>query len=139
MLAKRLGAKKVIALINKPAYSELLSGDTIDIAISPLHIMLGVVLEQVRKGDVVKVYSLRRGSAEAIEAIAHGNSSTSEVVGRMIDDIKLPEGATISAILRNDEVLMAHHDTVIRENDHVILFISKKEHIHDVEKLFESK
>ena len=138
MLAKKLGAKKVIALISKPAYSDLLMGsDIFDITISPLQVMLGVLLEQVRKGDVVKVHSLRRGNAEAIEAIAHGNSSTSDVVGKMIDDIKLPEGATISAIVRDDTVLMAHHDTIIRENDHVILFISQKEHIQDVEKLFE--
>jgi trk system potassium uptake protein TrkA len=140
MLAKKLGAKKVIALISKPAYSDLLmDSDIFDITISPLQVMLGVLLQQVRKGDVVKVHSLRKGNAEAIEAIAHGNSSTSAVVGKMIDDIKLPEGATISAIVRDDTVLMAHHDTIIRENDHVILFISQKEHIADVEKLFELK
>jgi len=138
MLAKRLGAKKVIALVNKPAYSDLLTGDAIDITISPLHVMLGVVLEQIRKGDVVKVHSLRRGTAEAIEAIAHGNISTSAVIGRMIEDINLPEGATISALVRNNQVMMAHHDTIIRENDHVIIFIAQKEHIEDVEKLFDN-
>ena len=137
MLAKRLGARKVMALINKPAYAELLSAGTIDIAISPQQITLGTLLAHVRRGDVVKVHSLRRGAAEAIEAVAHGDKSASRVVGRAIEDIRLPRGATISAIVRNDEVLMAHHDTVIEEDDHVILFMADRRQIDEVERLFE--
>jgi trk system potassium uptake protein TrkA len=137
MLAKRLGARKVMALINKIAYAELVEAGTIDIAISPQQITLGTLLAHVRRGDVVKVHSLRRGAAEAIEAVAHGNARESRVVGRLIDEIRLPRGATISAIVRGDEVLMAHHDTQIKADDHVILFIADRRQIDEVERLFE--
>jgi trk system potassium uptake protein TrkA len=136
MLAKRLGARKVMALINKPAYAELVATGTIDIAISPQQITLGTLLAHVRRGDVVKVHSLRRGAAEAIEAVAHGDARESRVVGRTIDEIRLPHGATISAIVRGDEVLMAHHDTVIEADDHVILFMADRRQIDEVERLF---
>jgi len=137
MLAKRLGARKVMALINKPAYAELVESGTIDIAISPQQITLGSLLAHVRRGDVVKVHSLRRGAAEAIEAVAHGEARESRVVGRLIEEIQLPRGATISAIVRGDDVLMAHHDTRIEADDHVILFIADRRQIDEVERLFE--
>jgi trk system potassium uptake protein TrkA len=137
MLAKRLGARKVMALINKPAYAELVEAGTIDIAISPSQITLGTLLAHVRRGDVVKVHALRRGAAEAIEAVAHGDEDESRVVGRAIGEIQLPRGATISAIVRGDDVLMAHHDTVIEVDDHVILFMAERRQIDEVERLFE--
>ena len=137
MLAKRLGARKVMALINKIAYAELVEAGTIDVAISPQQITLGTLLAHVRRGDVVKVHSLRRGAAEAIEAIAHGDSRESRVVGRLIEEIQLPRGASISAIVRGDQVLMAHHDTQIEADDHVILFIADRRQIDEVERLFE--
>ncbi|MBH97590.1 MAG: Trk system potassium transporter TrkA [Rhodospirillaceae bacterium] len=137
MLAKRLGAHKVMALINKPAYTELVAAGTIDVAISPPQITLGTLLAHVRRGDVVKVHSLRQLAAEAIEAVAHGNSSDSRVIGKSIEDIRLPLGATISAIVRGEDVMMAHHDTVIEPDDHVILFISDRRQIDEVERLFE--
>jgi trk system potassium uptake protein TrkA len=137
MLAKRLGARKVMALINRIAYAELVEAGTIDIAISPQQITLGTLLAHVRRGDVVRVHSLRRGAAEAIEAIAHGEARESRVVGRRIDEIQLPRGATISAIVRGDQVLMAHHDTKIEADDHVILFIADRRQIDEVERLFE--
>jgi trk system potassium uptake protein len=137
MLAKRLGAHKVMALINKPAYAELVEAGTIDIAISPQQITLGSLLAHVRRGDVVKVHSLRRGAAEAIEAVAHGDARQSKVVGRAIADIRLPRGAVISAIVRGDRLMIAHHDTVIEGDDHVILFMADRRQIDEVERLFE--
>ena len=137
MLAKRLGAHKVMALINKPAYAELVAAGTIDIAISPQQITLGSLLAHVRRGDVVKVHSLRHGAAEAIEAVAHGDYRESRVVGRAIEQIHLPRSATISAIVRGDDVLVAHHDTVIEADDHVILFVTDRRQIDEVERLFE--
>jgi trk system potassium uptake protein TrkA len=85
----------------------------------------------------VVVHSLRRGAAEAIEAIAHGDVSSSKVVGRPIDAIKLPKGASIGAIVRDDEVLIAHHDTVIQSDDHVVLFLQDRLRVPEVEKLFQ--
>jgi trk system potassium uptake protein TrkA len=138
MLAKRLGCHKVMALINKPSYAELMESDRIDVAISPQTITIGSLLAHVRRGDVAKVHSLRRGAAEAIEAIAHGDSESSKVVGRLVEQIRLPEGTTIGAIVRGDDVVMAHHDLVIAEGDHVILFLTDRRHVEAVEKLFQA-
>lgn len=137
MLAKRLGAHKVMALINRPSYAELVESGTIDIAISPQQVTIGSLLAHVRRGDVVKVHSLRRGAAEAIEAIAHGEAGKSRVVGKAIEDIDLPKGASIAAIVRADQVIIAHHDTVIEADDHVILFMADRRKIEHIEKLFQ--
>ncbi len=137
MLAKSLGAHKVMSLINRAAYVDVIQGGEIDIAISPQQSTISSLLAHVRRGDVVKVHSLRRGAAEAIEAIAHGDKTTSRVVGRRIDQLKLPPGTTIGAIVRGDEVIICHHDTVIEPEDHVILFLVDKKYISDVERLFQ--
>ncbi len=136
MLAKQLGARKVMALINRAAYVDLVESGSIDIAISPQQATIGSLLTHIRRGDVVRVHSLRRGAAEAMEAVAHGDRSSSRVVGRFIDDIKLPKGVTIGAIVRGEAVLIAHHDTVVESGDHVILFLVNKRLIPEVEKLF---
>lgn len=137
MLAKRLGARKVMALINRTAYADLVHSNIIDIAISPQQATIGSLLAHIRKGDVVVVHSLRRGTAEAIEAIAHGNSSSSKVVGKVINDIDLPSGTTIGAIVRGEEVLMANKRMTIEAEDHVILIVSDKKHVAEVENLFQ--
>lgn len=136
MLAKRLGARKVMALINKPSYAELIESGSIDIAISPQTIIIGSLLAHVRGGDVVRVHSLRRGAAEALEAIVHGDDRSSRVVGKRVEEIKLPDGASIGAIVRGGQVIMAHHDTVVQCDDHVILFLSDRRHVEAVERLF---
>jgi trk system potassium uptake protein TrkA len=137
MLAKRLGARRVICLINRAAYVDLVESGDIDIAISPNVATIGTLLAHVRRGDVVVVHSLRRGAAEAIEAVAHGDRRSSSVVGRAIEDIRLPPGATIGAVVRGDQVIMAHHDTVIEADDHVILFLVDKKRVPEVERLFQ--
>jgi trk system potassium uptake protein TrkA len=136
MLAKRLGVRSVMTLISNPAYVDLIEDGTIDIAISPQQTTVSSLLTHVRRGDIVNVHSLRRGAAEALEVIAHGDLKTSQVVGRRLEQIKLPQGTTFGAIVRNDEVLMAHHDVVIENNDHVILFLTDRRMINEVERLF---
>jgi trk system potassium uptake protein TrkA len=137
MLAKRLGAHRVMALISRPAYADLTQIGSIDVAISPQTVTIGSLLAYVRRGDVVQVHSLRRGSAEAMETIAHGLRG-GKVVGRPIQDIRLPDGVKIVTIVRGERVIMAHHDTVIENGDHVILFLSDKRHVEQVERLFQT-
>ena len=137
MLAKRLGAHKVMALINRASYVDLVEAGSIDIAISPQQVTIGSLLAHVRRGDVVKVHSLRRGAAEAIEAIAHGTEQESRVVGRKIEEVELPKGTAIVALVRNDKVIIAHHDTVIETDDHVILFMTDRRKIDRLEQLFQ--
>ena len=154
LLAKRLGARKVIALINRGSYVNLLQSGQIDIAISPAQQTIGTLLAHVRRGDCAVVHSLRRGAAEALELVAHGDPRSSRVVGRRIEEIDLPKGASIAAIVRhrdgrdeagaerpaagNDyEVLIAHHDTIIEPEDHAIVFVVNKRTVPQVEKLFQ--
>jgi trk system potassium uptake protein len=138
MLAKSLGARKVITLINNPAYVELIEGSEIDIAISPQQALMGSILQHIRRGDVVRVHSLRRGAAEAIEAIAHGDRKSSKVVGRRLDEINLPPGTNIGAIVRAHDVIIAHDDVIVEPDDHLILFLVDKSRIPEVEKLFQA-
>jgi trk system potassium uptake protein TrkA len=135
MLAKRLGAKKVITLITNSAYVDLI-GEEIDIAISPQQITISSLLAHVRRGDISAVHSLRRGAAEAIELTAHGDARSSKVVGQRLDALKLPSSVTVGAILRGDDVLIAHGNVVVEANDHVILFLTDRTQISAVEKLF---
>jgi trk system potassium uptake protein TrkA len=152
LLAKRMGARKAIALINRSSYVDLVEAGQIDIAISPAQATIGTLLAHVRRGDCVAVHSLRRGAAEALELIAHGDAKSSKVVGRRVDKIDLPKGATIAAIVRRiggtgddtqpraiatDQVIIAHHDTVIEADDHVIVFAVTKRIVPRVEKLFQ--
>jgi trk system potassium uptake protein TrkA len=136
MLAKRLGARKVMALVNRPSYVDLIESGSIDVAIAPQIITIGSLLAHVRRGELVRVYSLRRGAAEAIEAIARGAEGSSRVVGRMVGEIELPEGAAIGAIVRGEQVIIAHHDTPVQSDDHVILFLPDRRHIDAIEHLF---
>lgn len=155
LLAKRMGARKVIALINRSSYVNLLQEGRIDIAISPVQATIGTLLAHVRRGDVAVVHSLRRGAAEALELVAHGDARSSQVVGKRVEQIDLPRGATIGAIVRRrpdreggdtsddhrggqqDQVIIAHHDTVIEPDDHVIVFVVNKRMVSQVEKLFQ--
>ena len=152
LLAKKLGAGKTIALVNRKAYGDLMQGSQIDITLSTTTAALGELIRHVRRGDVefrnvsFRYYknspgnSLRRGAAEALEIVAHGDRRSSKVVGRRIGSISLPEGCAIGALIRgNDEnalVLMGDKDTVIEAEDHVIVFVPSKKLIPKIERLF---
>ena len=149
LLAKRMGAKRVLALINRRAYADLVqgTGTQIDIAVSPSQTVIGELLAHVRRGDVAAVYSLRRGASEVLEVIARGDRKSSKVVGRRIEEIPLPGGAQIGAIVRDlqagesatprKQVIIPHHDTVVERDDHVIVFVPRKRLVRQVEKLFQ--
>jgi len=137
MVAKKMGSKKVMALINKDSFSGLMETDSIDIAISAEQITVSSLLSHIRKGDVVKVHSLKRGGAEALEAIAHDHEN-SRVVGKMVGDIDLPEGASITAIVSNEgDIKTVHHSTFVEADDHVVVFIDNRDTITEIETIFE--
>ena len=137
LMAKRLGARRVMTLIGKQAYVDLVQGGDIDIAISPQQATTSSLLTHVRRGDVARVHSLRRGAAEAMETVAHGDRKSSKVVGRPVKEIRLPPGTTIGAIVRGDDVIVSLGAEVVRSDDHVILFLTDKKHIAKVERLFQ--
>ena len=111
----------------------------IDVVISPQTITIGSLLAHVRRGDVVRVHSLRRGVAEAIEVVVHGTADHSRVIGRRIEEIDLPQGASVVAVARGDEVIMAHHDTLIENEDHLIVFLADRRHVEAVERMFQGE
>ena len=137
LLAKRMGARRVVALINRRSYVDLLQSGQIDIAISPAQATIGTLLAHVRRGDVVAVHSLRRGAAEALEAVVHGDRESCKLTDRRVDEIDLPPGTTIGAVVRGGKVVMAHRDTVIRAEDHVIVFVADKKNLPRVERMFQ--
>lgn len=138
MLAKRLGCPRVVALINRPSYAELVEGGTIDIAVSPQQITLGALLAHIREGATALVYSLRRGAAEAIEVVVRGDRRTSRVIGRALEELDLPDSVTIGGIVRGEKLMIAHHDLVIEAGDHVILFVMDKHQSTRVNDLFQA-
>ena len=140
LLAKQLGVRQVMTLIGKPAYIDLVVGREIDIAISPQLATTSMILAHVRRGDVTQVHSLRRGAAEAMEAVVHGGDKNSKLIGKRLDNLPLPPGTTIGAIVRGDEVLIAHDDVVVESEDHVILFLTdkRKRRIAEVGRLFQA-
>lgn len=155
-LAKRMGCRRVVAIVNRRAYAEMIQGGPIDIAISPAQVSIGGLLAHVRRGDVAAVHSLRRGAAEALEIVVHGDAGSSAVVGRRIDQIAWPPGVTIAALVRDFDrrevvrvrddgtvdrraghVVIAHGETVIAAGDHVIVFCLNKKLVRKVEALFQ--
>jgi trk system potassium uptake protein TrkA len=155
-LAKRMGCGRVIALINRGAYADMMQGGPIDIGVSPAHVSIGALLAHVRKGDVAAVHALRRGAAEALEMVAHGDKGNSRVVGRKIGEINWPKGVIVSALVRDFDyvtpievrddgtvdrrmgrVEIAHPDTIIQPGDHVIVFCAQKKLVKKVEQLFQ--
>ncbi|WP_373820272.1 Trk system potassium transporter TrkA [Glaesserella sp.] len=137
LLAKRLGAKKAIVLVQKMAYLHLIQGGTIDIALSPQQATISALSNHVRKGDIVRVASFKQGLMEGIEAIAHGDYESSKVVGRKVSELKLPQGAIVGAIIRGVQVMIAHKSTLIEAGDHVIIFVNDKRQSAEIEKLFQ--
>lgn len=137
MLAKRLGARKAFSVIGKASHVGLISGSSIDVAVSPAQVTIGTLLTQIRRGDVVTVHSLKYGAAEAIEVIAHGDMQTSRIVGRHINALKLPESASVAAVMRDEQILFPDKVEEIKSEDHLILFITRQEDIPVVEQLFQ--
>ncbi len=135
-LAKSLGARKTICLLNQNSYIKLVPGTGIDVTVLPNQETLGSILKHVRRGDVAQVTSLCGGTAEAIEAIAHASDEENSVVGRSVDSIKFPAGIVMGALIRNNEVISIHHDTVFAENDHVVMFAMDKKLVSNIEQTF---
>jgi trk system potassium uptake protein TrkA len=137
-LAKSLGARKTICLLNHKSYTKLLPGTGIDVTVLPNQETLGSILKYIRRGDVEQVTSLCGGTAEAIEAIAHDNhNNEGSVVGRRVDSINFPPGIVMGALIRNQQVIPIHHDTLFAENDHVIMFAMEKKLVSYIEALFQ--
>ena len=135
-LAKDLGAKKSIAIINKLSYRKLVSKE-IDVVISPEDVTIGSILASVRTSDVVKVHSLGFGEAELLEIIIHGDNKTSKVVGKKVSELELPSGCRIGAIYREGKVILLNEDVSIQSNDRLIIYLLHKKDFSKLAKLLQ--
>ena len=137
LLAKKLGAHRVLSLIHQSVYVGVLEDGKIDIVVGLADVTIGSILAHVRRADVARLHSLRRGAAEALEIVIHGDKSTSQCVGRRVDAIAWPAGALLGAVVRGQEVLMAHHDLVLESEDHLIVFVTEIKTVQKIEKLLQ--
>jgi trk system potassium uptake protein TrkA len=137
LLAKKMGAHRVLSLIHQSVYVGVLEDSKIDVVVGLADVTIGSILAHVRRADVARVHSLRRGAAEALEIVIHGDKSTSQCVGHRVDAIAWPSGALLGAVVRGQEVLMAHHDLVLESEDHLILFVTEIKTVQKIEKLLQ--
>ena len=124
-MAKKLGTKKTITIINKEAYFDLVGKNELDIIVSPVQITVSHLLKYIRRGSVSNIHKVKKGMAEAVELTV--DESMKGLKGTVISDLSLTGDISIPCIQRGDEVLMAHGTTEINENDHLIVFYKSKE------------
>jgi trk system potassium uptake protein TrkA len=132
LLAKRMGAKRVMTLVNNAGYGPLMRSLGVDAVVNPRAITVSRILRQVRRGKIRGVHSVRGGMAEVLEAEA---LETSPLVGKPLRDVKLPDGIIIGAVVRQRSVIIPRGDTVIEAKDRVVVFATK-DAVRRVEKLF---
>ncbi len=136
LLAKKMGAKKTMIILNNPSYLGLVPG-FIDIYIAPYRLTVSSVLQDLRESDVAQDVILKVNTgAEAIEGVVHANEFTSPLFGKPIKDIPLPEGSAIAAIIRHGELIMPSSTVELTLNDHLVIFLSDKNKVGEVEVLF---
>jgi trk system potassium uptake protein len=132
VMAKRLGCKTNLALINNPSYHDLTMTLGIDAQVNPRSVTISRVLQHVRRGRIRAVHSIHRGAAEIIEAEA---LETSPLVGSALRDLQLPEGMRIGAVYRAGEVIKPSGDLRIKPKDRVVIF-SLESAVRQVEQMF---
>lgn len=135
LLAKHLGAKKTIVRVARNEYIELMEKVGVDVVLSSRLLSAGEVLRFVRKGGIVSVSLLEGAQAEALEIIVGKNSAVSD---KSLRELDLPKECLICAIVRGEEAYIPNGDTVLLENDRIILFI-KSELAKNTVPLFESR
>jgi len=130
LLAKRLGAKRVVSLVDTTDYIPLASTIGVDVVLSPRLSAVSTILQFIRQGRILSVSTLREDLVEAIEFIA---METSKIVGKPLRKLSMPKGTLVGAIVRNDDVIIPDGNTLILEGDRVILF-ARPDTIPSVEK-----
>ena len=121
-----------MTLINNSSYGPLVSTLGIDVVVSPRDVTVSTILQHVRRGRIRAVHSIREGLAEVIEAEA---LETSPLMGTPLREVNLPAGIMVGAIVRGDDVIIPHGDTVIQAKDRVIILAASGQ-VKEVEKLF---
>jgi trk/ktr system potassium uptake protein len=132
LLAKRLGARKAVALFKRPDLIPLVESLGIDAPISPRLLTASVILKFVRRGRVLSVFELPESEAETLEVVVLPGTPAA---GRSLEALALPADALVGAIVRGEDVLVPERATVLEVGDHVILLALPRA-IKEVERLF---
>ena len=136
-LAKKLGAKKTIIIVNNYTYINILPKNFVDIALSPQRLTVSMVLQHLAEGDVPQDVIFKMGSgAEAIEGIVHQNKFTNEFLNKPISEIPLPENCVVAAVTRNDQTFMGSDELLLCPGDRLIIFILGKTDKEKIQNLF---
>ncbi len=134
VMAKREGAERALSLINDRTFEGMREPLGIDVLIDPRATTVSTILQHIRRGRITGLQSLGNGEAEALEGVA---LSTSPLVGKTLEELELPDGVALGAVVRGDKVILPCDEGRIRENDRVLLFcntalIPKVEHLFRV-------
>ena len=135
MLAKKLGSKTVISIINKISYSDLVENQEIDITVSPEDLTMGALLTHIRKGSIVKAHSLMRGNLELLELELRDNED-SKIIGKNIEQINISENVIICCIIRDENFIFDISNLLLEKNDRLVCLVNKKD-VKQIEELFE--
>ena len=136
LLAHQMGPSRIIAITNVVEYRSLIKTVGIDACLSPRLIAVSAILRFIRKGRVVAVQAL--GDGDAAEVLEFEAQLSSEAVGRELRELRVPRGALIAAIVRNETVLIPRGATVIEEGDHIVV-LAQKEAVGSVSQLLRSQ
>jgi len=131
LLAKRLGAKKTITIVNRTDYLSLAEGLGLQTVLSPRIITASSILKYVRRGDILSLTSVAEGGAEIIEARI---GSESKLSGKTLQEASLPKSSLVGSIIRDNKIIIPSGTDQINVGDRVIFF-TLKESIREVEKL----
>ena len=135
MLAKKLGSKTVISIINKISYSDLVENQEIDITVSPEDLTMGALLTHIRKGSIVKAHSLMRGNLELLE-LELRDKEDSKIIGKNIEQINISENVIICCIIRDENFIFDISNLLLEKNDRLVCLVNKKD-VKQIEELFE--
>ena len=135
MLAKKLGSRTVISIINKISYSDLVENQEIDITVSPEDLTMGALLTHIRKGSIVKAHSLMRGNLELLE-LELRDKEDSKIIGKNIEQINISENVIICCIIRDENFIFDISNLLLEKNDRLVCLVNKKD-VKQIEELFE--
>lgn len=123
LLAKRMGVRKTITRISKLSYFPLMSMIGLEQVVSPRHSAINTILQHIRRGKVLSAMSIKDQQAEVMEAVA---METSDIVGKPLKRVSLPPGVLVACIIHKDEIIIPTGESVIKPDDRIIIFASRK-------------
>jgi len=139
-LAKKLGAKKTLIILNNYAYINILPKSFVDLALSPQRMTVSLVMQHLSSADLPQEVLLNMTSgAEALEGVIHNNHKTKDLFGKTYRDLPLPENAVLGAIVRNGSIFTPSKNINVEMNDHIIVFINGKTDKDQIEALFSNQ